>query len=210
MVQTHKPLNDAVVFGESLIDDIQGGVIICQLEPASQLSKTIYVSEGWTQLTGYTIEQLEECFDGDPTALILPEDRRQSLLDYENCLSQGRSYQSQYRIRHRDGRILWCIDRGVATSLGNGVFQNQSILTDITLLKENEERLRHEARSDALTRVRTVSIRRSRLTRFRLGLLSAVSPMACTSFRIRYAMTRPTISATVMHTIKVAMAWKLK
>lgn len=151
MVQTHKPLNDAVVFGESLIDDIQGGVIICQLEPASQLSKTIYVSEGWTQLTGYTIEQLEECFDGDPTALILPEDRRQSLLDYENCLSQGRSYQSQYRIRHRDGRILWCIDRGVATSLGNGVFQNQSILTDITLLKENEERLRHEARSDALT-----------------------------------------------------------
>lgn len=129
-------------FGGNLIDDIQGGVIICQIDPAKNISKTIYMSEGWTQLTGYTLEDLETQFGGSPTAVILPEDQEMSLNDYQRCISKGRSYSSQYRIRHRDGHIIWCIDRGVATDLGEGRFQNLSIITDVTPLMENAEKLR--------------------------------------------------------------------
>lgn len=142
MLSSHSITGGAGSLSENIIDEIQGGVIICQIEPAKHTSKTIYISEGWTQLTGYTLEALEQQFGGDPTAVILAEDQAQTLLAYQEQLSQGRSYRAQYRIRHRDGHLIWCIDRGVATVLGDGVFQNQSIITDITPLMESEEKLR--------------------------------------------------------------------
>lgn len=129
-------------FNESLIANIQGGVIICQFDPTSGISKTVYLSEGWTKLTGYTLEELNEQCGGNPLALVYSEDIDRCNRDYVEQTSQSNSYQLEYRCCHKDGRLLWVIDRGIITSTVDGYNQNQSIISDINPLKENEEKLR--------------------------------------------------------------------
>lgn len=129
-------------FNENLMSNIQGGVIICQFEPMSGKSKTIYMSEGWTKLTGYTLEELNRDFGGNPQALVYPDDAQRANRDYIEQTAHGNSYQLEYRCCHKDGRLIWVIDRGVITETAEGYNQNQSIISDITPMKLNEERLR--------------------------------------------------------------------
>lgn len=135
-------LSEISHFNENLIANIQGGVIICQVDPITSISKAVYISEGWTKLTGYTLEELNEECGGNPLSLVYPEDGPQSLRDYVEQTRSGNSYQLEYRCRHRDGRLIWVIDRGVITATAEGYNQNQSIVSDISPLKENEEKLR--------------------------------------------------------------------
>lgn len=140
-------------FNENLISNIQGGVIICQFDPTTNTSKTVYLSDGWTELTGYTLPELNDEFGGNPQALVYFEDSARCNRDYMEQTSHGNSYQLEYRCRHKDGRLLWVIDRGIITSTADGHNQNQSILTNITPMKQNEEKLRmSEARFRIATR----------------------------------------------------------
>lgn len=129
-------------FNENLISNIQGGVIICQFDPTTNSSKTVYLSDGWTELTGYTLQELNDEFGGNPQALIYSEDSARCNRDYIEQTKHGNSYQLEYRCRHKDGRLFWVIDRGIITSTIDGYNQNQSIMTNITPLKQNEEKLR--------------------------------------------------------------------
>lgn len=129
-------------FNENLIANIQGGVIICQLDPAVGASKAVYLSEGWAKLTGYTLPELNERFGGNPQALIYPEDSAAANRAYIEQTEKGNSYQLEYRFRHKNGRLVWAMDRGVITFSADGYNQNQSILTDITRIKESEEKIR--------------------------------------------------------------------
>lgn len=129
-------------FNENLISNIQGGVIICQFDPLIGASKTIYLSEGWTALTGYTLQELNADFGGNPQALVCPEDSARATRDYMEQTARGNSYQLEYRCRRKDGKLIWVIDRGVITFTAEGYNQNQSIITDITPMKESEEKLR--------------------------------------------------------------------
>lgn len=142
MKNTTPVLNKIDHFYENLITNIQGGVIICQFDPLNGVSKAIYLSEGWTNLTGYTLEDLNENFGGNPQALIYEEDAKTTGHNYMEQTNKGNSYQLEYRFRHKDGRLIWAVDQGVITSSTDGYNQNQSILTDITRIKESEERIR--------------------------------------------------------------------
>lgn len=129
-------------FNENLLSNIQGGVIICQFDPAIGASKTIYLSEGWTALTGYTLQELNTHFGGNPQALVYSEDRARANHDYLEQTAHGNSYQLEYRCLRKDGSYIWVIDRGIITFTTDGYNQNQSIITDINPLKESEEKLR--------------------------------------------------------------------
>lgn len=129
-------------FNENLIANIQGGVIICQFDPVEKASKVIYLSEGWTMLTGYTLQELNENFAGNPQAMIYEEDVAATNQEYMEQTKNRNSYQLEYRFRHKDGRMVWAMDRGIITFSADGYNQNQSILTDITHIKESEEKIR--------------------------------------------------------------------
>ncbi|MEG1777061.1 MAG: diguanylate cyclase, partial [Clostridia bacterium] len=133
------PLND---IAKNLVSNIQGGVIICQYCAQAQAFKTLYISDGWKTLTGYTLLELEERFDGNARALILPEDIEQATRSYIEQTSRDSYYQLEYRFRHKDGHIVWAIDYGIVAHTPDGLAQNQSIVTDISPLKANEEKLR--------------------------------------------------------------------
>lgn len=121
------------------MSNIAGGVLLCEglIEMRVQ-----YMSAGFTQLTGYTMSDIDEQLGGRYVLMILPEDlerARQSVVDQAKSGS-GR-FELEYRIRRSDGRIIWIVDNGSVTML-DGHEMVQSALTDITAYKESVEALR--------------------------------------------------------------------
>lgn len=127
---------------EYLLSNIQGGIIICQYNPQSGSSKTLFISDGWTELTGYTLDELNETKGGNPQALLLEEDRAQCDRSYASQMQRGKVYCLEYRLCRKDGSVIWVTDRGVVTETKDGLNHNQSIITDITPMKLNEKKLR--------------------------------------------------------------------
>lgn len=134
-----------------LINNIQGGVITCVFDLKTNTSRTLYINEGWTALTGYTLEDLNETMGGNPQALVLPDDREAANRDYSRQIATGNTYQLQYRVCCKDGSIIWAIDRGVVTTDAHGNPQNQSIITEVTEIKKKEEELLRLSQTDPLT-----------------------------------------------------------
>lgn len=133
------------------LGDIQGGVILCNYNPETMAAETVYANRGWTDITGYTIKQLNSEKGGNPQALIYAEDKEAMDEKYMNQLRQGSAYELLYRIVHRSGKVRWVIDKGVTTILSNGKLENKSIVTDVTEIKKREERMALLAQTDQLT-----------------------------------------------------------
>ncbi|MEG0542330.1 MAG: sensor domain-containing diguanylate cyclase, partial [Angelakisella sp.] len=136
---------------EDLLKNIQGGVITCIFDKKTHSSKAVYISSGWTALTGYTLEDLKKECSGNPQALVYPEDRELANSAYMEQTAKGDTYKLQYRVVCKDGTVIWVIDRGVITTDANGAVYNQSIVTEVTEIKEKEEELLRMAQTDSLT-----------------------------------------------------------
>lgn len=149
--KSEKKLIDANQRYVDLINNIQGGVITCLFDQKTGTSRTLYINEGWQVLTGYSLEQLQNELGGNPQALILPEDRESSNRAYLAQTVVGNSYKLEYRVARKDGSVIWVLDRGIITLDTDGNLQNQSIITDVTDIKEQEEELRKMAQMDPLT-----------------------------------------------------------
>ncbi|MEG0780954.1 MAG: PAS domain-containing protein, partial [Oscillospiraceae bacterium] len=65
-----------------ILESIQGGVILCKYDMTAKSAQIIYINRGWAAITGYTLEQLVAEKNGNPQALILPEDRTAADADY--------------------------------------------------------------------------------------------------------------------------------
>lgn len=139
---------------ENLVDflgDIQGGIILCNYNTQTMAAETLYVNHSWSEITGYTLEQLRAEKGGNPQALVLAEDKKVMDEKYINQISLGNTYTLMYRIIHRSGMLRWVIDKGVTTILPDGRLQNKSIVTEVTEIKEREERMALLAQTDQLT-----------------------------------------------------------
>jgi diguanylate cyclase (GGDEF)-like protein/PAS domain S-box-containing protein len=115
-------------------------------------SDRIFFSPRWTGMLGFGESEIgdapREWFDR-----VHPEDLPR--LRSEICAhlnGQTPHFQSEHRMRHRDGTWCWVLTRGIAVANGSGephrIAGSQS---DITPRKEAEERLLHDAFHDALT-----------------------------------------------------------
>jgi diguanylate cyclase (GGDEF)-like protein/PAS domain S-box-containing protein len=112
----------------------------------------IYYSPRWKAILGCTDGKikgnLQEWF-----ARIHPED----LVEVQLALSahlEGVSdhFEHEYRIKHKDGTYLWVLTRGLAVrDAGGKAYRIAGSQTDITLRKQAEEKLSHDALHDTLT-----------------------------------------------------------
>ncbi|MEG1790129.1 MAG: diguanylate cyclase [Oscillospiraceae bacterium] len=136
---------------EKFVSNIKGGVITCIYDEKTGSSKAVYINEGWTEITGYTLEALEREVGGNPQALVYPADKQSAEAKYTEQLKRGSEYTLLYRVIRKDGNTIWVIDRGVVSVMPNGEIQNQSIVTEVTEIKEQEERLQRLAQLDLLT-----------------------------------------------------------
>ena len=68
-------------------------------------------------LLGYTGAEIREQFHNRFLELIVPEDRAVFADHVKSSLSAGTQVESEYRVKHKDGRIVWILEKG-CLSLG--------------------------------------------------------------------------------------------
>lgn len=102
-----------------------------------------YVSDNIQDILGYA---REEVLGGNQTVRmhrIHPDDANAVGDRFQALFSTGELYDSQYRMRHKDGRWIWVRSRSLRTyTAEDGVLCADGILSDITERKESEEALR--------------------------------------------------------------------
>jgi diguanylate cyclase (GGDEF)-like protein/PAS domain S-box-containing protein len=121
----------------------------------------IYLSPRWKAILGYGESELSnrpaEWFDR-----VHPDDLRRLKADVDAHLGSGdlpaslfaTHFENEHRIRHRDGGYRWVLARGLAQrDRAYRAVRMAGSLTDVTLRKNAEERLLHDALHDALTQL---------------------------------------------------------
>ena len=114
-------------------------------------SQTYFVSPQIEAMLGYTPE--EYLADGELWARSLhDDDRARVFAEVERSTSTGEPLRAEYRLRARDGRVVWVRDEAmpVADPSGGAPIW-QGVLLDISERKALEGQLRHQAFHDALT-----------------------------------------------------------
>lgn len=134
-----------------ILENIQGGIIVCNYDAYTKTSEVIYANQGWTNITGYSMRQLSDEQGGNPQSLIFAEDKADVDAWYLGQQSISGVYELLYRITHRDGGVRWVIDKGITNTLPDGRIQNKSIVTEVTKIKEREEQMTMLAQTDQLT-----------------------------------------------------------
>lgn len=141
-------------------------------------TNSIYLSTRWKQMLGHVEQEIgdgaEEWF-----SRIHPEDVQRVTAQLDAHLSGAvGNFESEHRVRHRDGTYRWMLIRGLGVRDASGhAYRIAGSMTDITDRKRVEEQSIHDALHDNLTGLpnRTLFLERVRqaLARFRRN------PAAC-------------------------------
>jgi PAS domain S-box-containing protein len=108
-------------------------------DSAEKLYKTLYISPQLKTITGY---DPEEWINDDDlwTNIILPEDRERVIEEYTRTFTAEEPSTSEYRIRTRDGRVIWISDETRLVRDHNGIpLFWQGVIVDITARKQTEQ-----------------------------------------------------------------------
>ena len=103
-----------------------------------------YVNEGLYRMLGYTYDEFMEMSGGSAVGTVYPPDLANALDDVARCFAVGVDYSAEYRIRKKDGSLMWVIDLGRKYQNKSGQTQINSILMDITELKQYQINLQLE------------------------------------------------------------------
>jgi len=110
-----------------------------------------FVSPQIEEILGYTVEE----WTADPDFWerhMHPDDVGWVVEEEHRCAAEGRSLDVEYRLRTRDGRMIWVRDRAsIGVEDSTGVVVVEGLITDITEQRAAEDRLRYLADHDELT-----------------------------------------------------------
>jgi PAS domain S-box-containing protein len=111
----------------------------------------IFISERITSVFGYTPDEVVRAGAQLWFGRMHPEDRDGVARNYAELFQEGRPFDVQYRIQHRDGHWMWWHDRAVLVEDGSvsGRYAD-GLLSDITEMKKLEEQLQHSQKMEAV------------------------------------------------------------
>lgn len=124
---------------ESFIENIPGGVHKCKYDTDLTL---INMSNSFLSIIGYTRKEIKECFHNHYREMIFPVDRSAALTAMKEQLQIGNTIEIEYRIRHKDGKLIWILDKGKLVLSTDGTKNFYCVISDITEQKEEKEELR--------------------------------------------------------------------
>ena len=106
------------------------------------VNNSVYFSPKWKEMLGYKNDELKNNFD-EWQDRVHPDDLEQALKDIEKSHKKvGLAYTNIHRLRHKDGRWIWILDRGQTYYNNKGEpIRMVGFHTDITDLKELELKL---------------------------------------------------------------------
>ncbi len=81
-------------------------------------------------LLGYSGDEIRDTFGSRFLDLVLPEDREMLRRHVDQSLQTGTKVTSEYRMRHKDGRILWILEKGCVVTGADGEEYFYGALTD--------------------------------------------------------------------------------
>ncbi|MEG0265378.1 MAG: diguanylate cyclase [Erysipelotrichaceae bacterium] len=140
---------------ETLVANIKGGVVTTKRDiQQSDYGIVTYASLGFSEMTGYTMKEINTLFKGRYRAIVDQRDLYKFEEDYFVKGKVGSAYSMQYRIVKKDGSTIWVMDNShiILDEHGNRV--DHGILTEITDMKQQEENLRlSEARFKIATQL---------------------------------------------------------
>lgn len=135
-------MNDLQMTIDAYIDSIPGGVHHCIMNPNLAVS---YVSDGFTNITGYTTKDMVEEFGGKYTKICYGDNDVNIFVDaIKHILKNMSSVSINYRIRHKNGNMVWVSENLKAVKDLQGIVHIFAVLTDISSEK-------FEADTDGLT-----------------------------------------------------------
>lgn len=104
--------------------------------------RCVFFNRPWLEFTGRTFEA--EYGDGWADG-IHPDDRARCLAVYQEAFAARRTFQREFRLRHRDGDYRWLLDSGVPRLAYDDTFAGFiGSCIDITERKKVEEELREQ------------------------------------------------------------------
>jgi len=112
----------------------------------------VYYSPRWKEILGLEEQSISNSPD-EWFSRIHREDVRQVMADLTAHLKGlSQHFESEYRSLHQDGEYRWILVRGLAVRDANGAAVRMSgSITDVTIRRTVEDRLRHDALHDPLT-----------------------------------------------------------
>lgn len=110
-----------------------------------------YFSNNIEELTGYARNKFIEDWDFWPT-IVHPDDKSTYLHNQKKMLN-GESMETEYRIVHANGSVLWVHDNAHVTYKSDGAVMIYATIFNITERKHNENRIRYLATHDPLTKL---------------------------------------------------------
>jgi PAS domain S-box-containing protein len=126
-----------------LVNNIPGYVFQCALDHSW---KATYLSDQFTAITGYPVEE----FLYEPTrsfsSIIHPDDCEAVWQVVETALKQAQPYTVEYRIRHQDGSTHWLLENGQGCFGPSGeALSVDGVVVDITDRKNAELALQEQS-----------------------------------------------------------------
>jgi diguanylate cyclase (GGDEF)-like protein/PAS domain S-box-containing protein len=141
-------LQEAEAKYRSLVEQIPA---VIYMDSADEANSALYRSPFIREMLGYTPEEFHSgsvCWQD----LLHPEDGERVLVENARTNGTGEPFRIEYRLIHRDGRVVWVRDEAllIRDDAGEPLYW-QGIFMDITERKELEAQLVHQAFHDPLT-----------------------------------------------------------
>lgn len=124
---------------DGLISNIPGGVLRCDTD--ERLTMT-YVSSGFSEMLGMTMEELINTCHGSFWETIAAEERETVKSSILAQLEEKRSFEAVYRMRRKDGNVIYALDKGGIVRSDEGGEYVCCVLVDITQTQKTVEELR--------------------------------------------------------------------
>ncbi|NCB62221.1 MAG: EAL domain-containing protein [Clostridia bacterium] len=103
----------AELFGESsfgaVLDMLPGGVFCCE---DNQALKLISYNRGFLDLLGYSEEELHSVLNDEFARVVAEEDREAARAAVREQMERGSGKELEYRIKRKDGSLVWVLERG--------------------------------------------------------------------------------------------------